>query len=86
MTSHVGPEVCPAEEIVLRRPVWESAWGRFTAYDKYGVIGEVVAVSDGWAARTSNTDLGVYLTVEMARGAVMGMHEIEVHGSYYALP
>lgn len=65
----------------MRRPTWESAWGKFIARDEYGVIGEVAAVSDGWSARTARTDLGVYLTAPMARAAVMGMHGIEVNGS-----
>lgn len=65
---------------------WDSAWGRFVAYDRGELVGEAVHVEEGWAASTSITYLGVYLTAEMARGAVSGMRRIEVYGGYYTPP
>jgi hypothetical protein len=79
--------MAPSQHTGAAAPVtWESTWGRFHAYDHTGEIGDAVRVDDGWAAHTSQTHLGVYLTAEMARGAVAGMHRIETRGGHYRPP
>jgi hypothetical protein len=62
-------------------------WGRFFAYDERGfLVGEVADAEEGWSGQTARTFLGIYLTIEMAQGAVGGVHHIETYGGYYTPP